>query len=99
MVSRGWYRIEPGKCLHPDVHGQPDRIFSFAEAVDADDRTIMLQGQAAELGRRTSALHAREQIRDQPIQGLRSARPRLRPDLPPIDLGGKAATVVRFKEP
>jgi uncharacterized membrane protein len=40
VVSRGWYRIEPGKCLHPDVTGQPKRIFSFAEAVGADNRTI-----------------------------------------------------------
>lgn len=39
-TSRGWYRIEPGKCLHPDVTGQPRRIFSFAEAVDAENRTI-----------------------------------------------------------
>jgi uncharacterized membrane protein len=40
VTSRGWYRIEPGKCLHPDVTGQPKRIFSFAEAVDAENRTI-----------------------------------------------------------
>jgi uncharacterized membrane protein len=40
VVSRGWYRIEPGKCLHPDVTGQPRRIFSFAEAVDAENRTV-----------------------------------------------------------
>jgi uncharacterized membrane protein len=40
VTSRGWYRIEPGKCLHPDVTGQPKRILSFAEAVDADSRTI-----------------------------------------------------------
>jgi len=40
VVSRGWYRIDPGKCLHPDVSGQPKRIFSFAEAVDAENRTI-----------------------------------------------------------
>jgi uncharacterized membrane protein len=40
LVSRGWYRIDPGKCLHPDVAGQPKQIFSFAEAVDADNRTI-----------------------------------------------------------
>ena len=32
VTGRGWYRIEPGKCLHPDVMGQPRRIFSFAEA-------------------------------------------------------------------
>ena len=40
VVSRGWYRIEPGKCLHPDVAGQPRQVFSFAEAVDADNRAM-----------------------------------------------------------
>jgi len=40
VISRGWYRIEPGKCLHPDVVGQPKQIFSFAEAVDADNRAV-----------------------------------------------------------
>src|SRR4051794_6676594 len=40
VISRGWYRIDPGKCLHPDVSGQPRQIFSFAEAVDADNRPL-----------------------------------------------------------
>ena len=40
VVSRGWYRVDPGKCLHPDVTGQAKRIFSFAEAVDAENRTV-----------------------------------------------------------
>jgi uncharacterized membrane protein len=40
VVSRGWYRIDPGKCLHPDVTGQLRQVFSFAEAVDADNRTV-----------------------------------------------------------
>jgi uncharacterized membrane protein len=43
VVSRGWYRIDPGKCLHPDVAGQPKQVFSFAEAVDAENRTIKLK--------------------------------------------------------
>jgi uncharacterized membrane protein len=43
LTSRGWYRIDPGKCLHPDVAGQPKQIFSFAEAVDADNRTIRVK--------------------------------------------------------
>src|SRR6185312_3093678 len=54
VVSRGWYHIDPGKCLHPDVIGQPRRIFSFAEAVEADDRTIMLKGKALNWGGSTS---------------------------------------------
>jgi uncharacterized membrane protein len=40
VISRGWYRIDPGKCLHPDVTGLPKQIFSFAEAVDADNRAL-----------------------------------------------------------
>src|SRR6478736_4687145 len=40
VISRGWYRVDPGKCLHPDVTGLPKQIFSFAEAVDAENRTL-----------------------------------------------------------
>jgi uncharacterized membrane protein len=43
VISRGWYRIDPGKCLHPDITGSPKQIFSFAEAVDAENRTIKLK--------------------------------------------------------
>src|SRR5262249_32630656 len=42
VTSRGWYRIDPGKCLHPDVTGQPKQIYSFAEAVDGENRAIKL---------------------------------------------------------
>jgi uncharacterized membrane protein len=40
VISRGWYGIEPAKCLHPDIVGQPQRVFSFAEAVDSDGKTV-----------------------------------------------------------
>jgi uncharacterized membrane protein len=40
VISRGWYRVDPGKCLHPDVTGLPKQIFSFAEAVDAENRAL-----------------------------------------------------------
>ena len=50
VISRGWYHIDPGKCLHPDVVGQPRQIFSFAEAVDADNRTIRLKDKALNWG-------------------------------------------------
>jgi uncharacterized membrane protein len=43
VTSRGWYRIDPRTCLHPDVTGTPKQIFSFAEAVDADNRTVKLK--------------------------------------------------------
>jgi uncharacterized membrane protein len=53
VTSRGWYRIEPGKCLHPDVIGQPRRIFSFAEAVDAENRTVRLKDKPLNWGGET----------------------------------------------
>jgi uncharacterized membrane protein len=43
VTSRGWYRIDPGKCLHPDVTGQPKQVYSFAEAVDGDNRGLRLK--------------------------------------------------------
>ena len=50
MVSRGWYRVEPGKCLHPDVRGQPKQVLSFAEAIDANGRPIRLNDKALNWG-------------------------------------------------
>lgn len=50
VTSRGWYRIDPGKCLHPDVTGQPKQVFSFAEAVDTDNRTVKLNNKPLNWG-------------------------------------------------
>jgi uncharacterized membrane protein len=67
VVSRGWYGIDPGKCLHPDVAGQPKQTFSFAEAVDADNRTIKYKdkplnwGGATQLCTRESKFETNEQ--------------------------------------
>ena len=67
VISRGWYRIEPGKCLHPDIVGQPRQIFSFAEAVDADNRAIKFKdkplnwGGATQLCTRESKFEINEQ--------------------------------------
>ena len=67
VTSRGWYRIDPGKCLHPDVSGQPRQIFSFAEAVDAENRTIKIKekplnwGGATQLCTRESKFEINEQ--------------------------------------
>jgi uncharacterized membrane protein len=41
IVTRGWYRVAAGQCLRPDLHGDPRRLYSYAEAVDANGRAIM----------------------------------------------------------
>ncbi len=50
VTSRGWYRIEPGKCVHPDITGEPKQIFSFAEAVDSQGKAISPGGKALRWG-------------------------------------------------
>jgi uncharacterized membrane protein len=44
IVTRGWYRVPAGGCLKPDVSGEPMRFYSYAEAVDANGRTIQREG-------------------------------------------------------
>ena len=67
VTSRGWYRIDPGRCLHPDVIGQPKHVFSFAEAVDAENRAVKLKdkplnwGGATQLCTRESKFEISEQ--------------------------------------
>ena len=40
VTTRGWYRVAPGKCLRPELTGQPRRLYSFGEAVDADGQPL-----------------------------------------------------------
>ena len=40
VTTRGWYRLEPGKCLRPDMHGRPRRLYSFAEAIGSDGQPM-----------------------------------------------------------
>jgi uncharacterized membrane protein len=67
VTSRGWYRIDPGKCLHPDVTGQPKQVYSFAEAVDGENRAVKYRdkplnwGGAKELCTRESKFEISEQ--------------------------------------
>ena len=67
VTSRGWYRIDPGKCLHPDVTGQPKQVYSFAEAVDGENRAVKYRdrplnwGGSKELCTRESKFEVSEQ--------------------------------------
>ncbi len=97
VTSRGWYRIDPGKCLHPDVTGQPKQIFSFAEAVDADNRALKVKdrplnwGGARELCTRESKFEINEQGD--------CVNPRFRGDrFAPVDMSSGGKTL-RFAMP
>jgi uncharacterized membrane protein len=98
IVTRGWYRVPAGQCLQPDLHSDPHRFYSYAEAVDGQGRTIR-QGDAPLPWGGTVALCTRDgkfelaDHKDCAARGLNSA------GFAVIDVGGKPSITVRFKEP
>ena len=96
-VSRGWYRIEPGKCLRPDVIGQPRQVLSFAEATDADGRAIRLKDKALNWGggRTLCTRESKFEINDHSDCGLRGLTAA---GFVAVDLSGGGKTL-RFAPP
>lgn len=73
VTTRGWYRVEPGKCTSPEIAGTPRRLMSYAEAVDGADRPLKVNGQAVSWGGAT-ALCTRDGKFDSAEQGDCAAR-------------------------
>ncbi len=97
ITSRGWYRIEPGKCLHPDVTGTAKQIFSFAEAVDTDNRTIRFKDKPLNWGGLTQ-LCTRESKFEIGEQGDCGARGLATTGFVPVDMT-KGGNTLRFAMP
>jgi uncharacterized membrane protein len=97
ITTRGWYRVEPGKCLRPDVPAKPARLYSFAEAVDKDGNTLRRGDKPLSWGGDTELCtrDVRFEIGDQrncAAQGLVST------GFAVIDMAGKPGATVRFRE-
>jgi uncharacterized membrane protein len=96
-VARGWYRVDQGQCVRPDVRGDPKKLYSYGEAVDGNGRTIkngdtvLAWGGAVALCTRDGRFELSDH-KDCAARGLNSA------GFADIDLTGKPATTVRFKE-
>jgi uncharacterized membrane protein len=97
VTSRGWYRIDPGKCLHPDVTGQPKQVFSFAEAVDNENRTVKYKDKALNWGGSTQ-LCTRENKFEINEQGDCGTRGLAAIGFAPVDMSGGGKTL-RFAMP
>ncbi|WP_300253796.1 DUF1036 domain-containing protein [Bradyrhizobium sp.] len=97
VTSRGWYRVDPGKCLHPDVTGQPKQVYSFAEAVDADNRTIKLKDKPLNWGG-GKQLCTRETKFETNEQGDCANHGFATTGFAPVDMGGGGKTL-RFAIP
>jgi uncharacterized membrane protein len=98
IVTRGWYRVPPGQCVRPDVRGEPRRFYSYAEAVDANGRTIkrgdtvLSWGGTVPLCTRDGRFELSDH-KDCAARGLNSA------GFAVIDVGAQPAGPIRFKEP
>jgi uncharacterized membrane protein len=97
VVSRGWYRIEPGKCLHPDINGHAKQVYSFAEAVDAENRTVKSKDRPLNWGG-SKELCTRETKFETSEQGDCTARGFAVTGFAAIDLSGGGKTL-RFTVP
>lgn len=97
IVNRGWYRVDAGQCLRPDVRGEPRKLYSYGEAVDGNGRAIK-NGDAALAWGGDVALCTRDgkfelsDHKDCGARGLNSA------GFAAIDVAGQPSTTVRFKE-
>jgi uncharacterized membrane protein len=97
VTTRGWYRVEAGQCVKPEVPAKPARLYSFAEAVDKD-------GQAVKRGDRTLTWGGPTQLctgevkfeigeqKNCAAQGLTAT------GFAVIDMAGKQGATVRFRE-
>ncbi len=98
IVTRGWYRVAAGQCLRPDLRGDPHRLYSFAEAVDGNGRTVMhgdtplAWGGNVPLCTRDSKFELADH-KDCAARGLNTA------GFAVIEVGAQPAASVHFKEP
>lgn len=98
VTTRGWYRIEPGKCLHPDIAGKPRAVYSFAEAVDAEGRAVRLDGRPLNWGGPTR-LCTREAQFEFTEQGDCGARGLTASGYAAVDLAAGSGKTLRFALP
>ena len=97
ITTRGWYRVDPGKCVKPELPAKPARLFSFGEAVDKDGNPMRRGDKPLTWGgdKQLCTREARFEIGDQAnclAQGLASA------GFAAIEFAGKQGATVRFRE-
>jgi uncharacterized membrane protein len=98
ITARGWWKIDPGACLRPEMPRRASsRVFSFAEAVDGSGAVIERKGHPLVWGgsEKFCVKNVRFEIADHRncnAQGLDVKA------FAPINLSNNSATI-RFREP
>ena len=98
VVTRGWYRVEPGKCVKPEIAGRPARVFSFAEAIGGDGRALKRGDRPIAWGGPT-ILCTRDVKFELADQTDCAARGLTASGFATVDLAGRAGATVRFRAP
>jgi uncharacterized membrane protein len=96
ITTRGWYRLEPGRCLRPDVSGQPKKLYSFAEAVDAEGQPVR-RGDRPVVWGGDMILCTRNVKFEFTEQGNCAAKGLTGSGFAPIDLSDRSAMTLRLK--
>ena len=97
VMTRGWYRVDAGKCVKPDLPAKPARLYSFAEAVDKEGQSLkrgdrlLTWGGPMQLCTRDVRFEISEQ-KNCGTQGLTAT------GFAVIDMAGKQGATVRFRE-
>src|SRR6478672_6693641 len=95
VTTRGWYRVDAGKCVKPDLPAKPAKLYSFAEAVDKEGQSLkrgdrlLTWGGPMQLCTRDVRFEISEQ-KDCASQGLTAT------GFAVIDMAGKPGATVRF---
>jgi uncharacterized membrane protein len=98
IVTRGWYRVEPGKCTRPEVLAHARRIYSYAEAVDANGQLIKRDGKPINWGGRTMLCTRGDsfEVSDQKECSTRGGNTL---GFASVELAAQGPTTLRLKEP
>lgn len=98
IITRGWYRVEAGQCVRPDLHGSVKKLYSYAEAVDESGRALKRGGAPLAWGGNVPLCtrDGRFELSDNKdcaARGLNAA------NYAEVDLAQAPAATIRFKEP
>lgn len=99
IVARGWWRIEPGACLRPELPQRAGaRLYSFAEAVDAAGAVVQRQGKPLAWGgaKPLCVRNSRFEIGE---HGDCAGRGLDTQGFATVELSERAGATLRFREP
>jgi uncharacterized membrane protein len=97
VTTRGWYRVDAGKCVKPELPAKAGKLYSFAEAVDKEGQSLkrgdrlLTWGGPMQLCTRDVRFEISEQ-KNCGAQGLTAT------GFAVIDMAGKQGATVRFRE-